>query len=477
MIYLVVLAVYLVFMLIIGFICNSKINTSDDYYLAGRGMSWPILMLTMAATYIGATATLAKTGMGYTTGMSSIMATVMAMLGMAIFGLLTPKVNIIGREYNITSVSGLIRYRFGNLAGVLGAICVVWAQVGTLAGQVTGAGSLLPTVFKTVGLNVSYEVVTFILVVIMIIYTLMGGLFGVAYTDAVQVSILLICLACFLPFIMIKNAGGWANIVATVPPDHLSLKPGVFIIGLMFNYFFYFMSGPPYWQRAFAAKTPKSGRGGIIGASVLIIVYTIVVTMVGVAALVIYPVLPEGVSPDAIAVIAVIDMYHPFFAALVVVAIMAAIMSTMDSYLLTAAQAVVSDIYKVIKPETDLKKELFISKIVVVIIAVLSYVMALFVRDIIAVLQLGMGFYSSTLAAPIMCGAFWRKATKQGCLAAMFCGCATYLLWRFALGSPGGLDPSVPGGCVSVVIMIVVSLATYKSHATPFFELKEEAKA
>lgn len=473
MIFIVVLVLYLAFMLAIGLISKSRVKNADDYYLAGRGLPWPVLMLTMAATYIGATATLAKTGLGYTTGMSAIMSTIMAMLGMAIFGILSPTVNQIGRQYGIASVSQLIRYRFGKVAGILAAIIVLWAQLGTLGGQVTGAGSLLPVVFGTVGLNVSYEVVTLALVGIMILYTLMSGMFGVAYTDVVQVLILLICLACFLPFMMINAAGGWDNIVNTVPADHLSLKPGVFIIGLMFNYFFYFMSGPPYWQRAFAANSPKKGRIAIVTSSIIIIIYTVLVTIVGIAALVVYPELPEGVTQDSIAVIAVLDLYNPFFAALVVVAVMAAIMSTMDSYLLTAAQAVVSDIIKVVKPDMTHKEELKYSKIFVALIALGSYLMAIFVRDIIGLLQIGMGFYSSTMAAPLICGTFWKKATKEGCLASMVCGCAMYLIWRYVLLKPFGLDPSVPGGIVGVIVMVLVSLATYKNHPTPAFEVKE----
>ncbi len=471
MVFIVVLIIYLAVMLFIGILMKNRVKNSADYYVAGRTLPWPVLMLTMAATYIGATATLAKTGLGYTTGMSAIMSTIMAMLGMAIFGILSPKVNAIGRKYEIASVAQLIRYRFGLFAGILGAIVVLWAQVGTLAGQVTGAGSLLPVVFNTVGLNVSYEIVTLALVLIMIVYTLLSGMFGVAYTDVIQVLILLICLACFLPAMMINAAGGWDAIKAVVPESYFSLKPGVFIIGLMFNYFFYFMSGPPYWQRAFAAKTPKSGRVAIVSSSVLIIVYTVLVTIVGIAAVVLYPELPEGVTQDSIVVIAVLDHYSPFFAALIVTAVMAAIMSTMDSYLLTAAQAVVSDIVKAVKPDITLEKELRLSKIMVVVIAGLSYLMALYVRDIIQLLQIGMGFYSSTMAAPLILGTFWKKATKEGCLAAMFCGCAMYLVWRYVLLKPFGLDPSVPGGCVALIVMIVVSLLTYKKHPTAAFEI------
>ncbi|MDR0570017.1 MAG: sodium:solute symporter family protein [Clostridiales Family XIII bacterium] len=467
---LVVLGIYLIVMLGVGLYFKGNISTPEDYYVAGRTLPWWVVMLTMSATYIGATATLAKTGLGYNNGYSSMMTTIAAMIGMAIFGLLSPKVSRIGTKYKILSVSGLINFRFGKAACVISAFVVAWALIGTLAGQVVGAGSLLPVVFKNVGLTVSYELTIFILVLVMIGYTLLSGMFGVAYTDVIQVTILLIGLGIILPAVMISYAGGWGAITASLPEGYLSFKPGMYIIGLMFSYFMYFMSGPPYWQRAFAAKTGGGSRVAIVAASVLIIVYSFMVTMVGMTAKSMYPELPESItSADSIIIYALLQHFHPILVAIVVVAIMAAIMSTMDSYLLTAAQAILTDIFRRFKDISE-KQELFYAKVLVAAIAILSFVFALFVRDILKALQLAMGFYSATMAAPLIAAVFWKSATKPACFASMFGGCATYLLWNYALGKPWGMDSAIPGGIVSILLMVVVSLCTAKAYPSPYFE-------
>jgi Na+/proline symporter len=467
----VVLVLYLVFMLFIGVYFKGRIDTPEDYYVAGRTLSWWVVTLTMSATYIGATATLAKTGLGYNQGYAGMMPTFTAMIGMAILGLISPKISRIGFKYKIISVSGLIRYRFGKIACVISAVIVAWALIGTLAGQVVGAGSLLPVVFANVGLNVSYEMTIFVMVLIMIGYTLLSGMFGVAYTDVVQVTILIIGLAIILPALMFTEVGGWSSVTAILPPDFLNFKPGMYVIGLMFTYCLYFMSGPPYWQRSFASKSAGTSRLAIVLAAVLITVYSMMVTMVGMAARAFDPELPDTVqSADSIIILLTLEHFHPIIAAIVVVSIMAAIMSTMDSYLLTAAQAVITDIYRVYKPDLTDKQELKLAKILVAIIALLSFVFALYVRNILDALQLAMGFYSATLAAPLVAGVFWKKATKPACYASMFGGCGMYLIWNYALARPWAMNPSIPGGIVSIVLMIVVSFATYKRFEAPYFE-------
>ncbi|MDR2132802.1 MAG: sodium:solute symporter family protein [Clostridiales Family XIII bacterium] len=467
----VVLILFLILTFVIGIYFKNRVETPEDYYVAGRTLPWWVVMLTMSATYIGATATLAKSGLGYNQGYSSMMATFAAMSGMAILGLLSPKISRIGFKYRILSVSGLIRHRFGRTAGTISAVIVAWALIGTLAGQVVGAGSLLPVVFANVGLNLSYELAIFILVLVMIGYTLLSGMFGVAYTDVIQVTILIIGLAIALPILMLNEVGGWSAVTPMLPEGFLSFKPGMYVIGLMFSYCLYFMSGPPYWQRSFAAKTSGGSKYGIVLAAVLITIYSFMVTVVGMAARAIYPELPSNVqSADSVMIILVIERFHPVFAAIIVVSIMAAIMSTMDSYLLTAAQAMITDIYRVYKTDFTDKQELKLAKILVAVIALASFVFALYVRNILDALQLAMGFYSATLAAPLMAAVFWKNATKPACYASMFGGCAMYLIWNYALGKPWAMNPSIPGGIVSIVLMIVVSLATCKRFEAPYFE-------
>lgn len=117
MLTIVILAIYMIAMLLIGLYLKKNVDSSEDYYVAGRSLPWYLVVMTMAATYIGAGATLADTGLAYDQGVSMFIATIVTMAAMFLFGLISPKVSKIGFKYDIISVSGLVSWRFGKWAG------------------------------------------------------------------------------------------------------------------------------------------------------------------------------------------------------------------------------------------------------------------------------------------------------------------------------------------------------------------------
>lgn len=467
MLTMILMAIYLVAMVIMGLYLRGKVDDTRDYYVAGRSLPWYLIMMTMAATYIGAGATLADTGLAYDEGFAAIIPCVVGLSGMLLFGIVSTKVSRIGFKYDIISVSGLLSYRFGKLLGFFSAFIVAWALIGTLAGQVSGSGTVIPIMFENIGVTVSYEAAIIVMVCVMVFYVMLGGMFGVAWTDFIQCIILVIGMSIILPALMIPEAGGWSQITSSVPEGFLSLKPGMYIIGLTFTYILYFMSGPPYWQRAFSAKNPKTSRTGTILGICVILFYTIMIVVLGVTA---RSLLPEtAMESQAVVVTLMTQLMHPLVAAIVTCAIMAAIMSTMSSYLLTAVQAIITDMIKPYKPMSE-KSELILAKALVFVVGIGALIFALYVRAILDALLLAMGFYSACMAAPIMAAVFWKKATKPAAYCSFFGGIITYLIWNFALGMPWEMNAAIPGGIVSIILMIVVSLCTYNSMPAPYFE-------
>lgn len=465
----IILAIYLIAMLLIGLYLKKNVDSSEDYYVAGRSLPWYLVVMTMAATYIGAGATLADTGLAYDQGVSMFIATLVTMAAMFLFGLISPRVSKIGFKYDIISVSGLVSYRFGKWPGIFSAIIVIWALTGTLAGQVSGSATVIPIIFKNVGVDMSYETAAVAMTLVMIAYTCLAGMFGVAWTDFIQCIILVIGMAVVLPALMVNEAGGFSQISANLPEGHLDWAPGPYIISLAFTYLLYFFAGPPYWQRAFASESPKTSRIGAIGGVAVILFYSVMILILGLAARVIMPELPQGMQSQGIVVTIMCDLFHPAIAAIISCAILAAIMSTMSGYLLTAVQALVTDVIKKFTTISD-KAELRLAKILVAAVGIACLLIALYVQAILDILLMAWGFYSASMAASVVAAVFWKKATAAGCLASIFGGMAMYFIWNYGLQAPGGFDASILAGLTSVVLMIVVSLATCKAHPTPMFE-------
>ncbi|MDR0569752.1 MAG: sodium:solute symporter family protein [Clostridiales Family XIII bacterium] len=470
MLTLVLLTLYLIAMLLIGLYFRNRVHTTEDYYVAGRTVPWYLLMMTVAATYIGAGATMAETALAYDSGLQSVWPPVISMCAMLVFGLISPRVSKIGFKYGIISVSGLVAFRYGKIAGAFSAVIVVWALTGTLAGQISGAGTIIPVIFKNVNVSVSYEIAIVAMTLVMIAYTCVAGMFGVVWTDFIQCTILMLGMAVILPALMINSAGGMGVIREVVPPEFFSMKPGMYVIGLMVVYIFYFMSGPPYWQRAFAAKSPDTSRLGVILAVCLITFYSFMIAFLGISAKALSPELPGGETSQSIALTLMTQMYHPAVAAVITCAILAAIMSTMSGYLLTAVQAITKDIIRPFRKDFADKQEVRLAKIIVAIVGVLALLFAMVVRQILEALSLAMGFYGAVMAPSILSAVLWRKATAPGCWASMCVGVTVYLIWKFPMGTPFALNPTVPAGICSLIAMIAVSLATAASHPSPFFE-------
>ena len=466
----ILMAIYLVAMIIMGLYLRTKVSDTRDYYVAGRSLPWYLIMMTMAATYIGAGATLADTGLAYDDGLAAAIPCLIGMGGMLLFGILSPKVSKIGFKYDIISVSGLLAYRFGKPLGFLSAFVVAWALIGTLAGQVSGSGTVIPIMFNNIGVTVSYEFAIVVMVCIMIFYVFLGGMFSVAWTDFVQCIILVIGMSIILPLLMVPEAGGFGNIFDSSNYElegFLNFKPGMYVIGLTFTYILYFLAGPPYWQRSFSSKDPQTSRWGTILGICVIVFYTCMIILLGVTARNLMP--TTDMESQAVVVTLMTQLMHPLISAIVTCAIMAAIMSTMSSYLLTSVQAIITDMIKPYKAMTE-KHELILAKVLVVVVGIAALIFALKVQAILDALLLAMGFYSACMAAPVFCAVFWKKTTKAGAYASFFGGIFVYFLWNFVLGVPWEMNATIPGGITSIILIFTVSLATYKSNPAPHFE-------
>lgn len=470
---LIVMIIYFGGMLWIGFKFKGKVNDTDDFYISGRNLPTWVVTLTFAATFLGASSTMAKSGLAWQVGFPALSVTLACVLGLYVFSAVSPRIRTVGAKYKISSIPELFEKRFGKTASIIAAIIILWTLAGTIGSQMVATSTVLQIICGPWGM--SYEIAAVISVAIMVGYTMLSGLYGVAYTDVVQGIILIIGVGVILPFAAINGAGGMAHMKEVLPANFWSIKPDMVLAGYCWVYLLYFLSGPPYWQRALASSSGKGARQGAAFASTIILVYTIAVILVGMAAKIMYPTFPKGVSYEALIPMMVRELYHPLFAAIVLTAIMAAVMSTIDSYLINAAQTLISDIYKKFKPDVTPVQELRLAKWGVVIIGIASLFFSLNIRVILKLIIFAMSFYSAALCAPIFATLYWRKATKEGILASMAAGIAVTLWWSNIMHNPMKIHAAVPGGLASIIVIIVVSLLTYnESKKTMFYEYAEQ---
>lgn len=299
----------------------------------------------------------------------------------------------------------------------------------------------------------------------------MSSVWAVTVTDFIQIIIAGVGLIAATIFVVVKG-GGW-DIISTqiqatnVPDNYFSLLQGTepsYVLWLILPMFIYTLIGQDVYQRLFAAKDTKTAYKSAILAFIILLVICFFPVILGMAGRALFPELEVSslVVPTVIRA-----MLPPVFSGFTLAAIIAAVVSTADSILTAATSHVVNDLYVryFCKDDTEdpavQKKLLNISRLMTLVIGVISVVVALAIPSVLMVLNSSYTLFTAGVFSPVVAGLLWKKATKIGAFAGLFSGLAFV-----ALGWSGfsffGVPSDIASSLLSLVVLIVVSLITYK---------------
>lgn len=193
------------------------------------------------------------------------------------------------------------------------------------------------------------------------------------------------------------------------------------------------------------------------------------VAIIGLSVRVLYP---QMFSADAASTVYASQVLPPFLGALVMLAVIAAVLSTVDSVLLVAGPAFSYDIYyRLINPSASERTRLMVTRGSILILGAIPIILTLFQLSLVQFVVVAYtGILASIVVVPVLVGLYWRRASTGGAIASMAIGFGVCLLW-YAIGQPI-INPVVPGVLASAVAMVVVSLATRpvpRENLRPFF--------
>ncbi len=277
---------------------------------------------------------------------------------------------------------------------------------------------------------------------------------------------MMIIASTLVAWLVIQGLGGFHALFDTLAekkPETLVVPgPGLFsfvtFLGLTIPWFFFSLSNPQVSQRLFMPSSLHAMRRMLLGFLGFGLVYTLVSVLWGFSALAAFPDLAK--ADLATATLLGSEFVPPVLGAIVLIGIMAAAISTIDSIMLTLSSMLARDVYANVKPGSDDGKQLWVGKIVIPIIALLALGFAELQLDLIAVLSVAA---SSGLVAvvPAIIGAFyWKRGTGAGAFVSVV-GTGIFVLIMYATGnSLLGLPAGIWGIIVSTALYIGVSLAT-----------------
>ncbi len=447
---LIIVIVYMIGMLLVGFLTNKYIiKDSVDYMLAGRRMGLFMVASSLSANNIGGGSTTGVAARAFSGwGLSAawyVLAAAVAMIPLAYFA---PRI----RKTLAVTIPEVVHRRFGPTAGLFTAVLNVVSLFCLTASQILASGTVVSSL-TGLPLNVCILIAGFVV----IFYTTMGGMLADAITDVVQFLIIFFGLLIALPFI-INGAGGWQAISAALPAAEFNItKVGIVtIIGLIFNYFCTFLSGPEMVSRFSSAEDAKTAQKASLLSGIMMALLAFIPTIIGLVALAENPGLDNGAGTTAL-MYATTSYAPAWITGAVAAAIVAATMSSADSNLLCASTIITKDIYqKYINKNVEDRRLITITRTSNVVICVISMGIALFNISLVTLNLFAFALRSAGPFAAYGLGLAVKNATKNAGLISILVGSVAVVYWQL-IGSPFGILAIVFGCFWGIVSFFAVT--------------------
>lgn len=431
-----IIGAYLAFMLWIGFYVSRRMKNFDEFFIAGRTMTTPILICTLVSTYYGIDVLFGTSELAFNEG-------IVAWFGysrptyvffiIAAF-LLTKRL----RNEKFRSLPDVLERYYGRPAGVFGAIASFIYSLPSLG--LFGLGM----VFKVI-LGLDPKIGGLVLGGVALVYTLWGGLWAVAITDTIQFTLMCVTLAIAVP-IVITKVGGFDYVAQNLSPTYFDTLGGVpiWLVVVYASTGLSILVDPAFYQRIFAARSFRNVRNALLIGIVLWSAYDWCVTAGGMlaAAAVHAGILPADTHPNG-ALLRVVVFALPWgLTGLFLAGVLSAEMSTIDSYCLVAGGNVVYDIYRpVFNPRATDDQLIRLTKWGILLSWVLGYILAFYFERLLALWVFMSTVLTSTVFVPIMGGLFWKgRKTKLAGLLSCAGGFATAVFYYLLVHQLGTFD-------------------------------------
>lgn len=406
---------YFTVMILIGIIVMTRNRKASDFLVAGRKLNLPFTVATLSAVQIGAGIILGGSSKGASMGIWPGMWYSLGCGG----GLIVAGILVAGKLRQKESFVPLdffdSRYGSNKWIRLWAWISNVPSLLGIFVAQLLACGNILS------GFGIPFYKGVIICAMVILIYSTLGGLWGIVLTDVIQTTIIMISI----PVISIVS-------VSLLKANNISLgavfstpfiPTGTFtkFIYLVIPFLIAISVSYDAFLRYQAAKDAKTARLGCIIAGIVVIFIGILTSAVGAAAKLLYPQISEGVFSFM-----VIKSLNPFIAGVVISAVLGAAMSSASGLLIALGATFSRDLYnRFLHPESNLDELPFsktISRLAILFSVVAGILLSFKITDILDAIIIFNYPYMGSLLIPLLAGVLWKGATKKGAVSAIFAG-------------------------------------------------------
>lgn len=422
------IAAYIAVQLAIGLLVSRRIETEEDYLVAGRSLGPVLVAFTVFATWFGAETLVGAAGAVYSRGMAGGSADP---FGYGICILLTGLVFAVPLwRMRLTTIGDLYRLRFGRSVERLAVVLYVPGSILWAAAQIRAFGQVLSSAS---GMEVSLTIT--IAAGVVVVYTTFGGLLADAWTDLVQGIALIIGLA--ILFVTVVHAEGLQPLSAlpagSLNPLGAESRPFLAVVEEWTIPIAGSVLTAELVARIVAARSPAIARNATIvagGAYTLVGVLPVILGLLG-------AVLVPGLEhPEQVLAVLAERYLTGFVFVLFAGALVSAILSTVDSALLVASGLVSHNLIVPVAPKLTERGKVVLARAGVVFFGLVSYVLALRADAVYSLVEEASAFGSAGLIVSAVFGLFTRYGGAASAIASLVAGMAAWVLGAYVLAVP-----------------------------------------
>lgn len=479
----VIILLYMAATVAIGLIASKrkqsklKKESNDDFLMAGKSLGPFVLAGTLFASNTGGASTTGIATNVYKYGLSASWYVIAAGIGFVLVSFIAPYF----RKAQANTVPEIISKRYGKASHIFTAFTSIAALFMATGAQIIATASII-SVLTGIGFKIAAVITT----IVVIIYTMVGGYKSVTAANLMHVLFITVGMGIAM-FIMVNNkdVGGFGTLfskaqgIKAASGESLNLlsmtKIGfTTIMGYIVMYFMTFPTGQEIVQTYCSAKDGKSAKLGSVLAGLVSAAFAIIPALIGLIAYVcIDGYAAAGAQKNALAE-ATIRFAPPVVAGIVLAAIVAATMSSASGNMIGTATMVTNDIFTpyINKGVKDDQKEIWISRVAMVVVGIFGLIVALTASNIISVMMGAFALRSAGPFAAFICGIFYKNVTKRAGFVSIVIGTVVAAIWIYALHSPWDLSAMVPGGIVAFIAIFAISAIDKKMGVAPAPEIQ-----
>ena len=467
--------VYLVVLLVIGFVAARRMRGLDDFVLGGRRIGPLATAISERASGESSWFLLGLPGAAYAVGFTEFWSVIGIAFGIFFsWTFLAEPLRRQTEKYGALTIPDYFEARFGDKSRslrIVSMLIILFFYTLYVAAQFVGGGKLLNAAF---GLDPTWGLV--ITATVVMLYTLLGGFLAVVWTDVVQ-GIMMALVALVLPILGIMKLGGP---VATVDKlltvsggFSLTMDAGktghAFIFGIMLGGLSWgvgYLGQPHLLTRYMAIRKPRDLHRGTLIAMIWVLIAYWGAAMIGIVGAGIF----EQPLADQEQVMPLLarELLPGWIAGLMLAGAIAAMMSTADSQLIVVTSSIVEDFYvKLLGIRKNPRTLVLLSRLATMIVSAVALVLAFrntdMIFNLVSYAWSGLG---ASFGPPLLLSLRWKRTTFAGVLSGMLTGALSNIIWKNVTVLNEALDIKLATFLIALAVTVSVSLATQRRGTT-----------